>query len=101
MFWRTPTGWSYKYAVDSEGRLILANWEGDAENYVLAYNAEDGYLTVERSNVDVPELNTWGNSPTKATLGGEIDVEITYDGQNYVMANDGSTFTPELQDYQP
>lgn len=101
MFWRTPSDWSYKYAVDSEGRLILGNWEGDTENYVLAYNAGDGYLTVERSNVDVPELNTWGNSPKKATLGGDNDVEITYDGQNFVMANDGSTFTPELQDYQP
>lgn len=101
MFWRTPSGWSTEYAVDSEGRLILANWEGDTEDNVISHNDEDGYLIISRSDVSIPQFNTWGNSPKKATLGGDNDVEITYDGQNFVMANDGSTFTPELQDYQP
>lgn len=101
MFWRTPQGWSDKYAVDSEGRLILGNWEGDSEDYVIVDQDGEGYLTKQRTDVQIPELNTWGNSPKKATLGGDNDVEISYDGQNFVMANDGSTFSPELQDYQP
>lgn len=92
---------SDKFAVDTEGRLILGNWDGDATDYVLQYQDGVGYLTNERSNIQIPALNTWGNSPKKATLGGDNDVEISYDGQNFVMANDGSTFTPELQDYQP
>lgn len=101
MFWRSPSGSNDKFAVDAEGRLILGNWEGDSTDYVMQYQEGVGYLTNERTNIQIAELNTWGNSPKKAELGGDNDVEISYDGQNFVMANDGSFFTPELPNYQP
>lgn len=99
MFWRSLGGSNDPaFAVDEDGKLILANWEGDTTDYVLKFD-EGSYTTNQRSNVNYPALNEWGNSPTKAALGGDNDVEITYKGQHYTMANDGSTFLPELSNY--
>ena len=102
MFWRPLQGdEDLQYAVDAEGRLILGKWDYDTADYVIKYEVGVGYSTNERSNVQIPELNTWGNSPKKADIIEHENVDITYDGQHFVMAVDGSTFTPELQIYQP
>lgn len=99
--WRRPQGADFKLAVDMEGRLVLARWEGSTTDKVLQLSDDEGYLLSNRADINYPELNQWGSSPNYASLDGDNDVEITFDGQNFVMANDGSTFTPELQDYQP
>ena len=102
MFWRTPNDWLFRYAVDAEGRLILGEWEGDTTPYVIRLEIENGNIfTNERSYEEVPELNTWGNSPKTAAFGGNNETTIDYDGQHYVIAPDGSTITPELSNYQP
>lgn len=99
--WRRPQGANFKLAVDMEGRLVLARWDGSTTDKLIQSTDEEGYTTPNRADINYPELNQWGNSPNYASLDGDNDVEITFNGQHFVMAGDGSTFTPELQDYQP
>lgn len=99
--WRRPQGANFRLAVDTEGRLVLARWAGAETDKLIQSTDEEGYMVTNRADINYPELNQWGNSPKLASLDGDNDVEITYDGQNFVIAGDGSTFTPELQDYQP
>lgn len=103
MLWRAPLNSSYKYAVDAEGRLILAKWEDDQTENVIRLDELGGIDITERSGEQIPELNQWGNSPSTATLGNDgANLTVDYDGEHYVITGlDAEPIIPELPNYQP
>lgn len=103
MLWRkASSGDPTAFAVDTEGRLILAQWDGIAGDNVISNETGVGYNPIARSDVNIPALNTWGDSPTKATMIGDFgEFEIQFKGQSYNVTDSGQTFEPELEDYQP
>lgn len=97
--WRSPGGADDpSFAVDEEGRLVLGRFEGDSTDYVLELTSE-GIMTNERSLVNYPALNQWGNAPTKAQLGGETSLTIDFEGQHYETSEDYQTITPNIPNY--
>lgn len=103
MLFRAPSqGDPFKYAVDTEGRLILANWEGSETDQVIVDSSLDGYTVMQRSDVDVPVLSQWGTSPQKAVLTGDFgEFEITFKGQHYNVSESGTVIEPQVEEYQP
>lgn len=103
MLWRAPLNSSYKYAVDAEGRLILAQWEDNPSPQVLRLDEYGGIDITSRSGEQLPELNEWGNSPTTAALADDgANVAVDYDGEHYVITGiDDEPIIPELPNYQP
>lgn len=91
-----------KYAVDTEGRLILAQMHGTGDDYVIYGDNNPYYSIILRSDLQIPAFEEWGTASIKAVLTGNTgDFEIEFDGQTYYITDDGMEFTPELEDYQP
>ena len=103
MLWRTPNGSTNSYAVDTEGRLILCEYDVDPTQMVIRRLGAGLVMVVERSGEQLPELNQWGNSSITAALGQDgMSVTIDYGGQHYVVTGDEENpIIPELSIYQP
>lgn len=103
MLFRLPgQGDPFKFAVDTEGRLILARWENDETDNVIVDSSLDGYTVMARTDADYPVFEQWGTAPQKATLTGDYGAfEITFKGQNYVVSEGGSVIAPEVEEYEP
>lgn len=103
MLWRLPgQGDPNKFAVDTEGRLILANWDGQQTDNVIVNSQLDGYTILQRSDADYPVFEQWGTAPQKAVLTGDFgEFEITFNGQHYNVSESGTEIEPIVEDYQP
>lgn len=103
LLFRLPTqGDPFKYAVDTEGRLILVRTEGDETDYLFVDSSIEGYTIKERSNVDEPAFEQWGTAPQKADWSGNFgEFEITFKGQHYNVTENGTVIEPQVEEYEP
>ena len=103
MLFRLPRqGDPWKFAVDTEGQLILAQWEGTGDDQVIYVEEGPYYSIMAKSDAQIPAFAEWGTAPQKAVLTGDYgEFEIAFKGQRYNVSDNGTKIEPEVEDYEP